>query len=381
MMPTVRLVLNQSGRGRGLEAARDIQKGERIAAYCANVLTNQQTRGDPTYHYNSTFIPDTVFVGYLPLKSDGQVDECNACLINDWASAGFIDKRKAWLSVHDVDRWVKEYESTAVGQPNSNVTLLEMKGTASSDGRTGARLWAYAKRDIKAGEPLLWSYGAIYWLGQALRNADFPSQARLATIAAFFNMGKHPPLAERLSLSIRPLNDALVPYHTAKAPITTGGLDHSKWPQNIRWYSSESERDAESADDEYCPVRMNCKLFCLTSEGPDISTAERNMRLRSKSPSIDAVQEMQDDLLLRLFNTPAVGAETSTRSFETMLQDLARLYCSKCCVPTLGEFDAVCNEWLRELRLPETGYEGWSRAILKAQTMPLRVSFTPRRRV
>src|SRR5690242_3552842 len=110
MSAMTRIKSDQDGRGRGLVAARDFRQGDRIVPYISKLRSQselkasvdqwrrQEDRG-PALTAVCDFVSDethgAVYVGYVPRKPDGQVDEANACLINDVCSAALIQRRHA----------------------------------------------------------------------------------------------------------------------------------------------------------------------------------------------------------------------------------------------------------------------------------------------
>jgi hypothetical protein len=181
----VRLVEDQGGRGRGLEAARAFGEGEVIGGYSREFrkfgATDAGKRsGAPTLaELRERHCCTHVGSGGTYWVSDAARDAAAAAvrrgdkcapttvavgaLVNDAVEPSVISRLLECKTVGDVSDWRNHYAVELIyGCPQRvNVMMIEADGP-------GRGLVAIAARDIAAGDALLTSYGTAYWVEQTL---------------------------------------------------------------------------------------------------------------------------------------------------------------------------------------------------------------------
>lgn len=207
MSSRTRIEDDQDGRGRGLVAVWPFKKDNAVVPYLARTVTMADRRRmaqkapgqqQPTsYDVASEKTEGVIYAGEVRLKADGQVDEENACLINDVCPAAILATRHQWRTVDQVAAWVRVYNrETNEHVEHNNVEIVERRRdhAKTSAKKNAYEMWAVAIRDIAPGQRLLTSYGWEYWLANVMLDAQAPPWARLAAVAYDMEQDHFPAL-------------------------------------------------------------------------------------------------------------------------------------------------------------------------------------------
>lgn len=157
-------VSDQNGRGRGLQANRDIKSGQVIGIH---IPLDRKWDGR---------LPEAAFEHFVDIKDCRPLwgEAKDVWLLNDAIPAEYPSLLYSYETVQDIEKWTRNYYNM-MAPPHLTMNCV-LNGTLE-------KLAVIAHRDIRSGEPLLLHYKPSQWVQRAAARTSSTPQARLAAVA------------------------------------------------------------------------------------------------------------------------------------------------------------------------------------------------------